>query len=150
MSKKLEQVFKSLLENTGEDLNREDLNREGLQETPERASRAFEFITRGYREDINKVVGEALFTTDSDDMILVKDIELYSLCEHHILPFFGRIHVAYIPNGRVLGLSKIPRLVEIFARRLQVQERMTVNIAETLEELLEPKGVAVVVEASNT
>lgn len=125
----------------------EDPGRDGLGRTPERVAKSLRFLTSGYAQDPFEVLNGALFEVSYDEMVIVKDIELYSLCEHHLLPFFGRAHVAYIPNGKVLGLSKIPRLVELFARRLQVQERLTMNIAETLEELLEPKGVAVVVEA---
>jgi GTP cyclohydrolase I len=125
----------------------EDPTRDGLEQTPDRVAKALRFFTQGYREDPKEVLGEALFDVSYDEMVLVKDIEFYSLCEHHMLPFFGRAHVAYIPNGKVLGLSKIARLVEIFARRLQVQERLTVEVAETLEEELSPRGVAVVVEA---
>ena len=125
----------------------EDPTREGLEQTPGRVAKALRFFTRGYQEDPREVLGEALFEVSYDEMVLVKDIEFYSLCEHHMLPFFGRAHVAYIPNGKVLGLSKIARLVEIFARRLQVQERLTVEVAETIDKELNPRGVAVVVEA---
>ena len=125
----------------------EDPGRTGLEQTPARVARSLRFFTTGYEQNPKEIMNGALFEVSYDEMVIVKDIEFYSLCEHHLLPFFGRVHVAYIPDGKVLGLSKIPRLVEMFARRLQVQERMTVNIAETLEELLEPKGVAVVVEA---
>ncbi len=125
----------------------EDPTRDGLEQTPGRVAKALRFFTRGYQENPREVLGEALFDVSYDEMVLVKDIEFYSLCEHHMLPFFGRAHVAYIPNGKVLGLSKIARLVEIFARRLQVQERLTVEIAETIEKELSPRGVAVVVEA---
>jgi GTP cyclohydrolase I len=121
--------------------------REGLLKTPERVAESLRFLTRGYRQDPSEILNDALFDITYDEMVIVKDIEVYSICEHHLLPFFGRAHVAYLPNGRVLGLSKIPRLVEMFARRLQVQERLTVEIAEALEQTLEPKGVAVVVEA---
>jgi GTP cyclohydrolase I len=125
----------------------EDPDRDGLQETPGRVAKALRFFTRGYQQRPEEVLGEALFEVSYDEMVLVKDIDFYSLCEHHMLPFLGRAHVAYIPNGRVLGLSKIPRLVEIFARRLQVQERLTVEIAETIDTELKPRGVAVVIEA---
>jgi GTP cyclohydrolase I len=125
----------------------EDPTRDGLEQTPDRVAKALRFFTRGYQESPREVLSEALFDVSYDEMVLVKDIEFYSLCEHHMLPFFGRAHVAYIPNGKVLGLSKIARLVEIFARRLQVQERLTVEIAETIEAELSPRGVAVVVEA---
>jgi len=125
----------------------EDPDRDGLQETPGRVAKALRFFTRGYQQRPQEILGEALFDVSYDEMVLVKDIEFYSLCEHHMLPFLGRAHVAYIPNGKVLGLSKIPRLVEIFARRLQVQERLTVEIAETIDKELKPRGVAVVIEA---
>src|SRR5882724_1926058 len=122
-------------------------DREGLARTPERVARALAFLTRGYEEDPRRVINGALFTEDYSEMIVLKDIDFYSLCEHHILPFFGKAHVAYIPRGRIVGLSKIARLVEVYARRLQVQERMTTEIAETIERHLEPLGVAVVTEA---
>ena len=125
----------------------EDPARGGLEQTPGRVAKALRFFTRGYEQSPQEVLGEALFDVSYDEMVLVKDIEFYSLCEHHMLPFMGRAHVAYIPNGRVLGLSKIPRLVEMFARRLQVQERLTQEIGGTLEAVLQPKGVAVVIEA---
>lgn len=125
----------------------EDPHREGLQATPERVERALRFLTSGYAQDVKDVLNGAVFTQPYDEMVLVKDIELYSLCEHHLLPFFGKCHVAYIPNGRIVGLSKIPRLVEVFARRLQVQERLTCQIADALMEILQPEGVAVIVEA---
>jgi len=125
----------------------EEPGREGLLKTPERVAESLRFLTRGYRQDPREILNDALFDISYDEMVIVKDIEVYSVCEHHLLPFFGRAHVAYIPNGRVVGLSKIPRLVEMFARRLQVQERLTVEIAEALEQTLDPKGVAVVVEA---
>jgi GTP cyclohydrolase I len=125
----------------------EDPGRSGLEQTPDRVARSLRYFTTGYEQNPKDLLNGALFEVSYDEMVIVKDIEFYSICEHHLLPFFGRAHVAYIPNGKVIGLSKIPRLVEMFARRLQVQERMTVSIAETLEELLEPKGVAVVVEA---
>jgi GTP cyclohydrolase I len=125
----------------------EDPTRDGLAETPGRVAKALRFFTRGYQESPREVLGEALFDVSYDEMVLVKDIDFYSLCEHHMLPFFGRAHVAYIPDGKVLGLSKIARLVQIFARRLQVQERLTVEIAETIDKELDPRGVAVVVEA---
>ena len=125
----------------------EDPDRDGLLKTPDRVERAFRFLTRGYTEDIDALLNSAVFDVDYDEMVVVKDIELYSMCEHHLLPFFGRAHVAYLPKGKVIGLSKIPRLVDAFARRLQVQERMTVQIAEALQEKLHPRGVGVVVEA---
>ncbi len=124
----------------------EDPSREGLEKTPERVEKAFQFMTKGYQEDVGDVLNGALFPIDYDEMVIVKDIDFYSLCEHHLLPFFGKCHIAYIPNGKIVGLSKIPRLVEVFSRRLQVQERLTVQIAEALEAHLQPQGVAVVVE----
>ena len=125
----------------------EDPDREGLLKTPERVEKSLHFLTEGYRQDVKTLLNEALFTVSYDEMVVVKDIELYSMCEHHLIPFFGKAHVAYLPAGKVVGLSKIPRLVDMFARRLQVQERMTVQIAEALDEALHPRGVAVVVEA---
>ena len=124
----------------------EDPNREGLQRTPERVARSYAELLSGYRLDVHELVNDAIFEVSYDEMVLVRDIEFYSLCEHHLLPFLGRAHVAYFPNGCVIGLSKIPRIVDMFARRLQVQERMTSQIAEVIEELLHPHGVAVVVE----
>lgn len=124
----------------------EDPSREGLEKTPERVARMYEELLSGYRTDPHQMVNDALFEITYDEMVIVRDIEFYSLCEHHMLPFLGRAHVAYLPNGRVIGLSKIPRIVDLFARRLQVQERMTRQIADLLNELLYPKGVAVVVE----
>ena len=125
----------------------EDPTREGLTRTPERVHRALEYLTKGYQEDAQALLKKALFTVSYDEMVIVKDIEMFSLCEHHMLPFFGKVHVAYIPNGKVIGLSKIPRLVEIFSRRLQIQERMTTQIAETIQNAIQPQGVGVVVEA---
>lgn len=127
----------------------EDPEREGLQRTPERVEKALKFLTGGYTENIPKLVNGALFSVDYDEMVIVKDIEFFSMCEHHMLPFYGKAHVAYIPNGKVIGLSKIPRIVDVFARRLQVQERMTQEIAQTLMEILKPKGVAVACEAQH-
>lgn len=127
----------------------EDPSREGLVGTPERVERAFRFLTSGYGADVDEIINGALFTVDYSEMVIVRDIDYYSLCEHHLLPFFGRCHVAYIPNGRVIGLSKIPRLVEIFARRLQLQERMTNEIAETIRRKINPLGVAVVCEGTH-
>ena len=125
----------------------EDPAREGLTRTPERVHRAYEYLTRGYHEDPQAMLKNALFTVTYDEMVIVKDVEMFSLCEHHMLPFFGKVHVAYIPNGKVIGLSKIPRLIEIFARRLQIQERLTTQIAETIQKAIEPQGVGVVIEA---
>ncbi len=125
----------------------EDPQREGLQQTPERVHKSLQFLTRGYTEDAEALLKAALFTVTYDEMVIVKDIEMFSLCEHHMLPFFGKVHVAYIPNGKVIGLSKVPRLVELFSRRLQIQERLTTQIAETIQKVIEPQGVGVVVEA---
>jgi len=125
----------------------EDPGREGLTRTPERMERALRYLTRGYNQDAEKTLKDALFDVSYDEMVIVKDIEMFSLCEHHILPFFGKVHVAYIPNGKVIGLSKIPRLVDIFARRLQVQERLTTQIAESIQRAIQPQGVGVVIEA---
>ena len=125
----------------------EDPDRDGLVRTPERMQKSLEYLTKGYQQDADKVLQGALFDVTYDEMVIVKDIEMFSLCEHHMLPFFGKVHVAYIPNGKVLGLSKIPRLVDIFARRLQVQERLTVQIAETIQNAINPQGVGVVIEA---
>ena len=127
----------------------EDPSREGLRDTPKRVEKALRFLTSGYRADIDATLNNALFSVDYNEMVIVKDIDVYSLCEHHLLPFFGKCHVAYLPQGRVLGLSKIPRLVDIFARRLQIQERMTSQIAETIREKVDPLGVAVVMEATH-
>jgi GTP cyclohydrolase IA len=125
----------------------EDPTREGLDKTPERVEKALRFLTRGYSQDAGKLINDALFTVDYDEMVTIKDIDVFSMCEHHLLPFFGRAHVAYIPDGKVMGLSKVPRVVDMFARRLQVQERLTVQIADTIMEKVKPKGVAVVIEA---
>ncbi len=127
----------------------EDPGREGLRDTPLRVEKALGDLTRGYQEDPREVIGKGLFEAECDEMVVVKDIELYSLCEHHMLPFFGKAHVAYIPDKTIVGLSKIARVVDIFARRLQVQERMTVQIAEAFEDVLKPKGVAVLIEAAH-
>lgn len=125
----------------------EDPTREGLVRTPNRVQRAYEYLTKGYKEDAEAMLKNALFTVTYDEMVIVKDVEMFSLCEHHVLPFFGKVHVAYIPNGKVIGLSKIPRLIEIFSRRLQIQERLTTQIAETIQKAIEPQGVGVVIEA---
>jgi len=125
----------------------EDVSREGLKRTPTRVARALQFLTSGYRQDLSRLVNEAIFEESNQEMILVRDIEVYSLCEHHMLPFFGKAHVAYVPDGRIIGLSKIPRIVDAFARRLQVQERLTEQIAAALDGALNPKGVGVIIEA---
>ena len=138
----IEPIVRALLEEL-----EEEPGREGLLKTPGRVAESLRFLTRGYHQDPREILNDALFDITYDEMVIVKDIEVYSICEHHLLPFFGRAHVAYIPNGRVVGLSKIPRLVEVFARRLQVQERLTVEIAEAHDDILKPTGVAVVVEA---
>src|ERR1700674_5396374 len=125
----------------------EDPTREGLARTPDRVHRAYEYLTKGYKEDAEAMLKKALFTVTYDEMVIVKDVEMFSLCEHHILPFFGKVHVAYIPKGKVIGLSKIPRLVDVFARRLQVQERLTRQVADAIQDAIEPQGVGVVMEA---
>ncbi|HSJ31101.1 MAG TPA: GTP cyclohydrolase I FolE [Longimicrobiales bacterium] len=125
----------------------EDPERQGLQKTPERVEKSLTWLTRGHGMGVREVLGDALFDEDHHNMVIVKDIEMYSMCEHHMLPFFGKVHVAYIPNGRIVGLSKVPRIVEVFARRLQVQERLTSQIATALTEVLEPQGVGVIIEA---
>lgn len=127
----------------------EDVSRDGLLKTPERAAKAIQFLTHGYDLDPDQILTSALFEEECNDMVIVKDIEVYSLCEHHILPFFGKAHIAYIPNGKIVGLSKIPRIVDVFARRLQVQERLTKNILDCIERTLKPQGVAVVIEAAH-
>jgi len=138
----MEELFKELIKALGE-----DPNRDGLKRTPKRMEQSMRFLTGGYQADLKKIINGALFDVKYNEMVIVKDIDFYSLCEHHLLPFYGKCHVAYIPNGRVVGLSKIPRMVDAFARRLQVQERMTTQIAETLMDILNPQGVAVVSEA---
>ena len=138
----IEPLVGSLLKELGE-----DPGRDGLVKTPARFARAMRFLTSGYAQDPRRILNDALFDVSYDEMVVVKDIDFYSLCEHHLLPFFGRAHIAYIPNGKIVGLSKLPRLVEMFARRLQVQERLTMDLAETIESVLRPRGVGVVVEA---
>ena len=140
----LEDAYRNLLEAIGE-----DPDREGLRRTPVRAAHALQFLTQGYRQDLEEVINDAVFASDASEIILVKDIELYSLCEHHLLPFIGRAHVAYIPNGKVIGLSKVARIVDVFARRLQIQEHLTLQIADALMKILHPSGVGVVIEAKH-
>ena len=138
----IEGAIRKLLAEIGE-----DPDREGILKTPVRVAKSLRFLTSGYRQDVDKVLNGALYSVAYDEMVIVKDIEVFSLCEHHLLPFFGCCHVAYVPNGRVIGLSKIPRLVDVFARRLQVQERLTVQIAQTIMDKIKPQGVGVIVEA---
>jgi len=140
----IESNYREILKDLGE-----DPNREGLIKTPERVSKAMKFLTNGYEVDPDQIVKQAIFHEEYSEMVLVKDIEIYSLCEHHILPFFGKAHIAYVPNGKIVGLSKIPRVVDTFSRRLQVQERLTIEIRDCLQRTLEPKGVAVVLECSH-
>jgi len=143
-NKELSNICKGLLDSIGE-----DKDREGLVKTPERYAKALKELTVGYDQDINTIVNDAIFHEDYSEMVIVKDIEFYSLCEHHLLPFFGKAHIAYIPDGKIIGLSKIPRIVKMYARRLQVQERMTEQIANSINELLKPKGVACMIEANH-
>src|SRR3954469_16529647 len=140
----MQDLVRNLLADLGE-----DPDREGLLNTPRRVEKALRFLTSGYAADIDQVLNNALFTVDYSEMVIVKDIDFYSLCEHHLLPFFGKCHIAYLPTNKVVGLSKLPRLVEVYARRLQVQERMTTEIAQTLNDLIKPQGVAVVIEAQH-
>jgi len=140
----IQEHIRNLIKHIGE-----DPERQGLAKTPTRATLAIQYLTQGYQQDIQKIVNEAIFDEQYDDMITVKDIEFYSLCEHHILPFFGKCHVGYLPNKKIIGLSKIPRLVDTFARRLQIQERLTYQIAQIVNEVLSPRGVAVVMEAQH-
>ena len=140
----MEESFRQIIEAIGE-----DPDREGLVRTPERAAQAFEFLTQGYRQNIDELINQAVFTSDTDEMVIVRNIELYSLCEHHLLPFIGKCHVAYLPAGKVLGLSKIARIVDVFARRLQIQEVLTKQIADCVSNAIEGKGVGVVIEAQH-
>lgn len=140
----LQKSFEQIIAHVGE-----DVSREGLLKTPERAAKAIQFITQGYEQDAIEILSSALFDEEHQQMVLVKDIEMYSLCEHHLLPFFGKAHIAYIPNGKIVGLSKIPRVVDVYARRLQVQERLTYQIRDSIQEALQPLGVAVVIEAQH-
>ncbi|GGG38306.1 GTP cyclohydrolase 1 [Dokdonia pacifica] len=144
VTESIKKNFESIIDDLGE-----DTAREGIVKTPERAAKAMQFLTSGYEMDAAEILKGAMFKEDYDDMVIVKDIELYSLCEHHILPFFGKAHIAYIPNGHIVGLSKLPRIVDVFSRRLQVQERLTHDILECINDTLKPKGVAVVIEASH-
>ncbi|GGG44302.1 GTP cyclohydrolase 1 [Croceivirga lutea] len=144
LTNEVKERYKTIIDEIGE-----DVEREGLLKTPERAAKAMLFLTQGYKQSAEEILKSAMFKEDYDDMVIIKDIELYSLCEHHMLPFFGKAHVAYIPNGQIVGLSKIPRVVDVFARRLQVQERLTHDILECINNTLKPKGVAVVIEASH-
>ncbi len=140
----MREQFASIITSIGE-----DLTRPGLRDTPDRAAKAFQFLTRGYNQTLDEVVNDALFPSDSEEMIMVKDIELYSLCEHHLLPFIGKAHVAYIPTGKVLGLSKIARIVDMFARRLQIQEQLTMQIADSVQQITGASGVGVIIEAKH-
>lgn len=144
LTNKLSGHYKDVL-----DLIGEDVNREGLQKTPERMAKAMQFLVQGYDQHPDDIVNSAIFHEEYSEMVIVKDIEVYSMCEHHMLPFFGKAHVAYIPNGKIVGLSKIPRIVDAYSRRLQVQERLTIEIRDCIQRTLEPKGVAVVIEASH-
>lgn len=140
----MEEHFSKIIEAIGE-----DINREGLIDTPKRAAEAFKFLNNGYQKSLDVVLNDAIFTADTEDMVIVKDIELYSLCEHHLLPFIGKCHVGYLPRGKVLGLSKIARVVDMYARRLQIQERLTKQIADAVEKAIDARGVAVVIEAKH-
>jgi len=140
----MEHLYKQIISSIGE-----DVNRQGLVDTPKRAAKAMSFLTSGYQKDVEEVVNGAIFDSDADDMVIVKDIELYSMCEHHLLPFIGKCHVAYLPSGKVLGLSKVARIVDMFARRLQIQEQLTTQIADSILKVTGAKGVAVVVEAKH-
>jgi GTP cyclohydrolase I len=139
---KLEEIVRNLITELGE-----DTRREGLEKTPHRVAKAYEFFTQGYKQEIKEILNGAVFEEKYDEMVIVRDIDFYSMCEHHLLPFYGKVHIAYIPDGKIVGLSKIPRIVDVYARRLQVQERMTQEIADTIEQFLNPRGVGVVAEA---
>ena len=141
---RIEELIKELLIQIGE-----DPGREGIVRTPERVAKAWDYFSKGYTQDLDAIINNAVFTENYDEMVTIKDIDYFSLCEHHLLPFFGKAHVAYIPDGKLIGLSKVPRIVDMFSRRLQVQERMTENIAKTLNDMLQPKGVAVVIEGEH-
>mgnify|MGYP000582268906 FL=1 len=143
-TERIAKLYTSLLEELGE-----DVNRDGLLKTPERVAKAMQFLTKGYAQDPKEILSSATFDEDYNQMVIVKSIELYSMCEHHMIPFFGKAHIAYIPKGKIVGLSKLPRIVDAFSRRLQVQERLTNQIRDCIEEALDPKGVAVVIEASH-
>ena len=143
-NEKIADLTKLLLKEIGE-----DPNREGLIKTPSRVSKAWSFFSRGYNQDVDEIINDAIFNENAKDMVVVRDVEFFSLCEHHLIPFFGKAHVAYIPNGKVVGLSKIPRIIDMFSRRLQVQERLTRQIAETIQGALEPIGVAVIMEGQH-
>tara|TARA_S200000501_G_scaffold175815_1_gene165494 strand:+ start:3097 stop:3660 length:564 start_codon:yes stop_codon:yes gene_type:complete len=142
--KTIEEITRQLIKEIGE-----NPNREGLIKTPKRVAKAWEFISKGYKQDIEDIINGAIFNEEAKDMVIVRDIEFFSLCEHHLLPFFGKAHVGYIPNGKVIGLSKIPRIIDMYSRRLQVQERLTHQIADSLKEVIDPKGVAVVMEGQH-
>lgn len=144
INRAIEENYSSIITSLGE-----DINREGLIKTPERASKAMQFLTQGYQMDAQEILNSAMFQDERSNMVLVKNIELYSLCEHHILPFYGKVHVAYIPDGKIVGLSKIPRVVDVFARRLQVQERLTTQILDAIDSALKPLGTAIVIEAAH-
>jgi len=140
----MEKLYKEIISQIGE-----DTERQGLVDTPKRAAKAMQFLTRGYQQNLDDIINNAVFDSDADDMVIVKDIELYSMCEHHLLPFIGKCHVAYLPSGKVIGLSKIARVVDMFARRLQIQEQLTAEIAEAILKVTDAKGVAVVIEAKH-